>query len=1067
MNPGEAAKEYLAQVRQIRSSGHQTDEQSFYPALNHFIDALLDKRRPTLGVLGHPHAIQGDLPDLALYEIASNVLVLPFEVKPAAASMSQLVASDQARRYARSFGGGQVLLTNQWQFVLARQEGDSLVIVDEVALVADETQLDQAHPDFGKGPEQLLAILDQASQVRGNLFEPQDVAGFLAYHAGKMRDAIASTASAATALAPIRQALHEGLQIELADELLVPTVVQTLVYGLFAAWLDDADPTGFDWMDSAYRLEVPVFAEVLYAALRPALIRRCNLKQHLDAVARVLMWTDRSRFVDRFDGGAIEYFYEPFLREFDATLRGKLGVWYTPREIAEYQVARADHHLKADLGIADGIADLNVIVLDPACGTGTYLAAVLRYVLATHLANHEPLPVAVSRVREAALNRIIGFEILPAAFIISHLHISRLLKQMGTQIAEDERLRVYLTNSLTGWASDAHIGSTLFPELEEELHEAGVVKRHEKVLVILGNPPYEGYSSAESDEEKALIQPWIAPLWPVWHVGKHRLNDLYVRFWKVAIEKIADGTGRGIVTFISNRKWLGGRSYPTMREAVVHNFDNVVVDDLHGSLNDLADAEDGSVFTTAIAGGIKLGTAIVTATRTGPLGPDNVAAVSRRDFRGSGSAKRGKLVALRDLKIDSDLQPITVSKESRWRFAGDAGDDFPSLDEYLTFFLSGVQPVRDEAVIAFDQGSLVKRMKDYFNPEISWANLIEKHPGFGVTRARYNGERTRVRLLGSSRFRANRIVPFLYRPFDVRFLYWETQHKLLNEARAELLPYWLAVPGQRCIVIPQTPRRPGAFRPLVSKPVASFACAEPDARLFALYKPGTELHGLHGGLEVQGELPPPTTCVSPEWIAAARTIGAEGTDEEVGEQIFYALVAVMNAPAWISAQPVDADDFAPVPLPSSPEVFGDAVTLGRRIADLDDPTVEVPGVTTGAIDPGWAGVGVPDSVAGNVTLVFGRRGSAGGKRKGDSVMWDTDHGWQNIPDAVWSFTSVGHTVLPKWLSYRVGTHIGQAEREAFMKVCRRISAIQALEPDCDKVYAEGVEASLMVPIAAS
>ena len=140
----------------------------------------------------------------------------------------------------------------------------------------------------------------------------------------------------------------------------------------------------------------------------------------------------------------------------------------------------------------------------------------LRYVLAAHLANHEPDTVAIDRVREAALQRVVGFEILPAAFIISHLHLSRLLKQMGAEIADGERLRVYLTNSLTGWASDAHIGSTLFPELEAELHEAGVVKQHEKVLVVLGNPPYEGYSSAESDEEKVLVEPWITPLWPVW-----------------------------------------------------------------------------------------------------------------------------------------------------------------------------------------------------------------------------------------------------------------------------------------------------------------------------------------------------------------------------------------------------------------------------------------------------------------------------------------------------------------------------------------------------------------------
>ena len=393
-----------------------------------------------------------------------------------------------------------------------------------------------------------------------------------------------------------------------------------------------------------------------------------------------------------------------------------------------------------------------------------------------------------------------------------------------------------------------------------------------------------------------------------------------------------------------------------------------------------------------------------------------------------------------------------MSRASRWRFAPDAGDDFPSLDEYLPFYRSGVQPVRDDAVMAFSSEALAARMKDYFNPDITWSMLVEMHPGFGVTHARYNGERTRNRLLGSSVFRETRIVPFLYRPFDVRSLYWETEHKLLNEPRRELLPYWLVVPGQRCVVVPQTPRRPGACRPLVSRPVASFECAEPNARLFPLYKPGTEMHGVHGGLETEGELPPPSTCVSPEWIAAVRALGADGSDDDIGGQIFHTLVAVMNAPAWIAAQPVEADDFPTIPLPTSPEAFSSAVALGRRIADLDDTTVEVPGVTTGSIDSAWAGVGVPDGVSGTATLIFGSHGSTGGKRTGDAVMWDAEHGWRNIKDALWGFTSVGHAVLPKWLSYRVGTNLHQGEREAFMKICRRISAVQAVESACNEIY---------------
>lgn len=1060
----EAAKKYLDEVRQIRSTGHATDELSYYPPLNAFLTELIAGQRPVRRALNHPQGIEGDFPDVSLYEDASKVLVLPFEVKGAGGSMDQLVSSEQARRYAKSFGGGQVMLTNLHEFVLARLEGNQLVAVESVHLVPDEELLDHAAGDLGNAPRDLALLLQQACQVRGNLIAPKLVASFLAFHGRHMRESIKMSGDPVVLLGPIRRALSDGLQIELTPELLVATVVQTLVYGLFAAWLDDPNPSDFDWMESAYRLDVPVFADVLYATLRPALLRQCNLKQHLDAVARVLMWVDRDAFTEQFDGGAIEYFYEPFLAEFDEELRDKLGVWYTPKAIAEYQVARTDHHLKTDLGIAAGIADPTVYVLDPACGTGTYLAAVLRHIYATHLANHEPPSVALERVREAALTRVLGFEILPAAFIICHLHLTRLLRQLGVESLNHQRLRVYLTNALTGWTEEgAPVGATLFPQLEQELHDAAIVKHTEPVLAIIGNPPYQGYSSAETDEEKEMLRAWIEPLWPVWKVRKHRMNDLYVRFWRVSIEKIASLTGKGIVSFITNRKWLGGRSYPTMRQAVATSFQTVVVDDLHGAADDSSHPNDRSVFSTNVAAGIKRGTAIVTAVRTGPLGDDESSVVSLRDFWGGADTKRAKLDGLALADIDQGLEVIPVSADSRWRFVRDAGGDFASVSEYLTFFCSGVQPVRDEAVVAFTKEELKARMLDYFDSDLSLTELVEKHPGFGVTRSRYNAETTRAKLLANSAFDEDRLVPFLYRPFDVRWLYWEPDYKLLNEARRQLIPYWLAVPEQKSLVLPQTPRRVGAFRPVVSSAVACMESAEPNARIFPLFGPGEVFHGVGGSLGSGESTPEAVTLVGTEWLSAARSLGTSGSDIEVGTAIFNAMVCVMNSPEWLATHAVESDDFPAVPLPSTLEDFNKAVDIGNRIAALNDPRVEVPGVTFGSIEQVWAAIGVPDVSSGHVELAFGTFGSTGGKRVENSVLWDDGYGWRNIPADVWNFASCGHAVLPKWLSYRKRVGLSSADRETFMLLCRRIAAIRALEGACNSIHLAAADAPLLPP----
>jgi predicted helicase len=194
---------------------------------------------------------------------------------------------------------------------------------------------------------------------------------------------------------------------------------------------------------------------------------------------------------------------------------------------------------------------------------------------------------------------------------------------------------MYLTNALTGWDTDsAPNGETLFPELVEELRSAATVKRTEPILVVIGNPPYEGYSTAETAEERRMLTPWTGPLWSEWGVRKHRLNDLYVRFWRVALERIVQLTGRGVISFITNRKWLAGRSYPAMRENVVTSFQVVRVDDLHGAADDVTHPGDQSIFSTTVATGIKRGTAIVTAVRTGTLENNEVAVSSGgRDTR--------------------------------------------------------------------------------------------------------------------------------------------------------------------------------------------------------------------------------------------------------------------------------------------------------------------------------------------------------------------------------------------------------------------------------------------------
>jgi len=1054
---------FMNEVRRIRGTGSATDERSYYPAVSQLLSGIGGIGSPKLAVLPEPAGIDGNFPDVALYDPTSQVLVLPVEVKPAEMDMSVLMASQQAKRYALSFGGGRVLLTNLRSVVLAElTPSDQLVETESYQLVAAATDFDTSGNPSDPAVQLVGLIEIGGAEPRGVMADPHRVAKLLAWHGERSVEAI-ETASVNSGIGVERllEAVHDlfsdGLDVELEDSFFIPTIVQTLIYGLFAAWLQDAEPEeSFDWQGAAYSLNVPVFAELLHACLRPSLVRHCNLLSRLEAAARVLQWTDRTAFAAAFAGGAIEYFYEPFLAAFDPKLRDEMGVWYTPPEIADYQAARVDHHCRTDLSVT-GIADPSVIVLDPACGTGTYLLAVLRRIYDSHITNGEPPAIAAARTRDAALQRIVGFELLPAAFVISHLSVGIFLNDLGAPLADGERLRIYLTNSLTGWDPRSALPELrLFPELEDALSHAREVKHREPVLAVIGNPPYHGYSTAASDEEIALVQPWITPLWPDWGVRKHRLNDLYVRFWRIGIERIARGTGRGIVSFITNRQWLGGRSYPTMREGVLDEFDTIRIDDLHGSVHDSHGGTDESVFTTAIASGIRVGTAIVTAVRKDPSA---AMSVKIRDFWGSAQGKRDALAALAAGSIDDGLSTIAPTRASRWRLASDAAGDFPAIDEYFDYWVSGVQPVREEAVLSTDYVELSRRMDDFFNNAMDWSTLVGIHPGFGVERARYDGPRTRAKLLASSGFDPAKLVRFLYKPLDARWLYWESHHKLLNEPRRDLMPFFLRVSQQRVLIAPMTRRRPGAARPVAATQVPGFEAGDPNVRVFPLKAP--DPHGGTGALFSGSSAAVPN--IRDGWLTALRAAGWNGTDLELAGVVFHGLVGVSSSQKWLDEQGVEGDDLPEIPLPKHQATLQAAVDLGWRVADLMDPDVDVAGVTVGSIDPRLASLAVPDAIAGDPVLVEGRQGHSGGRRSGSDVMWDGSGGWRNIPDVVWEYQALGFQVLPKWLAYRVGSRLTAGDREAFMLLARRVAAVQQSVTDADSLYDSAVSAPLEMP----
>ena len=169
----------------------------------------------------------------------------------------------------------------------------------------------------------------------------------------------------------------------------------------------------FNWRLAGDHLRVPIVGVLFHQLIEPTQLKALGIDEVLDWSGEVLNRVDRAVFFKAFEEEhAVQYFYEPFLDAYDPALRKQLGVWYTPPEIVNYMVERVDSVLRSELCIADGLADQSVVVLDPCCGTGSYVVEVLRRIEKT-LIQKGKTALTANAVKKAAIERVFGFEICP------------------------------------------------------------------------------------------------------------------------------------------------------------------------------------------------------------------------------------------------------------------------------------------------------------------------------------------------------------------------------------------------------------------------------------------------------------------------------------------------------------------------------------------------------------------------------------------------------------------------------------------------------------------------------
>ena len=836
-----AVEAYLADLRGIRATGGATGELSYHTPLNNLLAAVGATLKPKVRCVGELKDLGAGRPDLGLYAASQMQRGKPrdgqlpdcgvVEVKSASDDAWLTADSDQVSKYWNKYR--LVLVTNTRDFVLLGEDtagNPTRLETFRLAPAQDDFESRLETPRaFARdiGPA-LGEYLCRALSHRATLVEPKDLAWLLASYA---RDGLARVEAAgdAPSLRAVRTALEEALGVRFEGDrgaaFFRSTLVQTLFYGVFSAWVlwarQTPAPTGpFNWHEAVWHLRAPVLRALFQQLSDPGRLQPLGLVEVLDWTAAALDRVDRDAFFDRFsEGEAVQYFYEPFLQAFDPALRKQLGVWYTPVEVVRYMVARVDRALKDDLGIPDGLAADNVYVLDPCCGTGAYLAEVLRRI-ASNLQDRGLGALTGAEVKRAATGRVFGFEIMPAPFVVAHLQVGLTMQALDAPLAEDgdERAGIFLTNALTGW--EPSVQKPLpFPELEEERDRAERVKQDSPILVILGNPPYNGFAGMAVDEERELSTAYRTTR-RVRRPEGQGLNDLYVRFFRMAERRIAGKTGRGVVCFISNYSWLDGLSFTGMRERYLEAFDTIRIDCLNGDKYRTGKTTtegdpDPSIFSTPEDPvGIQVGTAITTLVRKADHEPAEAV-----DFRHLwGQAKREDLTATANTEpevlYDSFAPSLPLGLPFARMAVADDWSNWPSLPDLFPTSFPGVATSRDPFLVDIDLDSLKAQVSDYFNRTLSHDDITRLYPAVMRTTARFDAINVRDSLTVRGGPNRTGFVHYAYRPFDNRWLYWEAQTKLLDEKRSSYKPH--VFKGNSWLVTPQKQRRDWSPPPVVS-----------------------------------------------------------------------------------------------------------------------------------------------------------------------------------------------------------------------------------------------------------
>jgi predicted helicase len=731
-----------------------------------------------------------------------------------------------------------------------------------------------------------------------------------------------------------------------------------------------------------------------------------------------------------FGRGSLEkdpvvHFYETFLAAYDPEKRKVRGVYYTPEPVVSYIVRAIDHLLKDRFGRPWGLADRNTLILDPACGTGTFLHSVISLIYDTLCAQGQAGGWP-SYVSQSLLPRIFGFELLMAPYAVAHLKLGLLLQEKGFDFPPGQRLGVYLTNTLDEGFKKAEV-LPLAGFITEESNSAARIKKEDPIEVVLGNPPYSGHSANASLRREVgltgtvkTVRTFIGQLIedyrqvdgkPLGEKNPKWLQDDYVKFLRWGQWRITQ-TGRGILAMITNHGYLDNPTFRGMRQQLMQTFSEIYLLNLHGNAKKKEVCPDGSkdenVFD--IQQGVAIGLFMKSPDSPGP------ARVHYADLWGNRDSKNQVLAQMEAVTTPwRELQPhspfyLFVPQDTDLRAEYDRGW---KITDIMPVNGVGLTTARDHVVTDFEVGPIIERVNLFRDSKDSDKEVCDKlgipmKKGWNIPNAR--------RIIQAEKQIGQYIKPILYRAFDERIIFyhdsliWRTVKQIMNHmlagnniglctSRNVEIGRWEHIFCTRSMVLNHT----------VSLKEGNYLFP-----LFIFQKVFDQVNS--------------TPNINPAFIKdlsgkvslAFIPDGRGNLETTFGpEDVFSYAYAVFHSPTYRQRySEFLKGDFPRLPLTGNKALFKALVGLGAELASfhlMESPRLET--FITGFPVPGSQ-------------VVEGVRYKDSARR----VYINSEQYFEGVPPDVWAFTIGGYQVCHKWLKDRKGRTLSFEDLHHYQKI---------------------------------